>query len=36
LPVVGQGAFYLVMRSYDPDPRIATAEWAPPPMKTDP
>lgn len=31
---VGPGPFYLVMRSYDPDPRIATAEWAPPPVKT--
>ena len=31
---VGPGPFYLVMRSYDPDPRIATGEWAPPPVKT--
>lgn len=31
---VGPGPFYLIMRSYDPDPRIATAEWVPPPVKT--
>lgn len=31
---VGPGPFYLIMRSYDPDPRIATGQWAPPPVTT--
>lgn len=29
---VGPGAFYLIMRSYDPAPVIVSAEWAPPPV----
>lgn len=30
---VGKEPFYLIMRSYDPDPRIATGKWAPPAVK---
>jgi hypothetical protein len=29
---VGTGPFYLIMRSYDPDVRIATGAWKPPPV----
>lgn len=31
---VGTGAFYLILRSYDPDPRIINGAWAPPQVKT--
>jgi hypothetical protein len=31
---VGSGPFYLIMRSYDPEPRILSGEWAPPPLIT--
>ena len=27
---VGPGPFYLIMRSYDPAPAIASGQWAPP------
>jgi len=30
---VGKDPFYLIMRSYDPDPRIASGKWAPPAVK---
>lgn len=33
---IGPGPFYLIMRSYDPDPRIATGQWAPPPVTAAP
>lgn len=33
---VGTGPFYLIMRTYDPAPQIATGEWAPPPVLVAP
>ena len=33
---VGPGPFYLILRSYEPDPRMATGEWPPPPVTTVP
>jgi len=33
---VGPGAFYLILRSCEPDPQMATGEWAAPPVTTVP